>query len=117
MTVKRGDKVVMEEKAALDLDKSATVQTLAKHDGENFFGGGTQNGRFIHTGNTINIANESNWVDGGRRVAQPVLLVGCRLRRAAQHLPGRLVRLRCHRGVDHDHPSQRKRARRVLLRR
>ena len=69
MTVKRGDKVVMEEKAALDLDKSATVQTLAKHDGENFFGGGTQNGRFIHTGNTINIANESNWVDGG--VASP----------------------------------------------
>ncbi|MDO4436487.1 MAG: glycoside hydrolase family 31 protein [Coriobacteriaceae bacterium] len=69
MTVKRGDKIVMQEKAALDLDKSATVQTLVKHDGEDFFGGGTQNGRFIHTGNTINIANESNWVDGG--VASP----------------------------------------------
>ena len=32
-------------------------------------GGGTQNGRFVHTGETINIANESNWTDGG--VASP----------------------------------------------
>ena len=69
MTVKRGGKVVMEESSPLDLDKTGTVQTLKKHDGEDFFGGGTQNGRFIHTGNTINIANESNWVDGG--VASP----------------------------------------------
>ena len=69
MTVKRGGKVVMEESSPLDLDKAGTVQTLKKHAGEDFFGGGTQNGRFIHTGNTINIANESNWVDGG--VASP----------------------------------------------
>ena len=69
MTVKRGGKVVMEETSPLDVDKAGTVQTLKKHDGEDFFGGGTQNGRFIHTGNTINIANESNWVDGG--VASP----------------------------------------------
>lgn len=69
MTVKRGDKVVMEEQAALDLEKGATVQTLVKHEGEDFFGGGMQNGRFIHTGKTINIENESNWVDGG--VASP----------------------------------------------
>ena len=65
MTVKRGGKVVMEEASPLDLDKSGTVQTLKKHDGEDFFGGGTQNGRFIHTGNAVNIVNESNWVDGG----------------------------------------------------
>ena len=69
MTVKRGGKVVMEETSPLDVDKAGTVQTLKKHDGEDFFGGGTQNGRFIHTGTTINIANESNWVDGG--VASP----------------------------------------------
>ena len=69
MTVKTDGTVVMEESAALDLDKSGTVQKLVKHEGENFFGGGTQNGRFIHTGKTINIANESNWVDGG--VASP----------------------------------------------
>lgn len=69
MTVKREGKVVMEEAAPLDLEKGSTVQTLVKHDGEDFFGGGTQNGRFIHTGNSIHIANESNWVDGG--VASP----------------------------------------------
>ena len=69
MTVKYDGTVVMEESAALDLEKGGTVQKLVKHEGENFFGGGTQNGRFIHTGKTINIANESNWVDGG--VASP----------------------------------------------
>ncbi|MBE6469382.1 MAG: hypothetical protein E7001_05415 [Coriobacteriaceae bacterium] len=69
MTIKHDGKVVMEESAALDLEKGSTVQTLVKHQGENFFGGGTQNGRFIHTGKSINIANESNWVDGG--VASP----------------------------------------------
>lgn len=69
MTVKSGDSVVMEEAAPVDLSDGSTVQTLVKHDGEDFFGGGTQNGRFIHTGNSINIKNESNWVDGG--VASP----------------------------------------------
>lgn len=69
MTVKSGDNVVMEEAAPVDLADGSTVQTLVKHDGEDFFGGGTQNGRFIHTGNSINIKNESNWVDGG--VASP----------------------------------------------
>ncbi|MBQ8857232.1 MAG: discoidin domain-containing protein, partial [Lachnospiraceae bacterium] len=68
MTVAYKDNVVMEESDALVLG-SQTTQSLVKHDGENFFGGGTQNGRFIHTGETINIANESNWVDGG--VASP----------------------------------------------
>ena len=69
MTVKSGDQVVMEEAEALTVDSKGTVQTLVKHEGEDFFGGGTQNGRFIHTGKSINIANESNWVDGG--VASP----------------------------------------------
>ena len=69
MTVKSGDKVVLEEQSALDLNRGNTTQTLVKHEGENFFGGGTQNGRFIHTGNSIHIANESSWTDGG--VASP----------------------------------------------
>ena len=64
MTVAYKGDVVMEEKDALVLG-SQTTQTLVKNDGENFFGGGTQNGRFIHTGESINIKNESNWVDGG----------------------------------------------------
>ena len=68
MTVLYKGKVVMEEKEALVLG-SQTTQTLVKKDGEDFFGGGTQNGRFLHTGESINIKNESNWVDGG--VASP----------------------------------------------
>ena len=70
MTVRTGDKVVMEEAEALAIGSSSTVQTLVKHDqnnnglAEEFFGGGTQNGRFVHTGEVINIANESKWVDG-----------------------------------------------------
>jgi alpha-glucosidase (family GH31 glycosyl hydrolase) len=68
MTILYMDKVVMEEKEALVLG-SQTTQTIVKNEGENFFGGGTQNGRFLHTGESINIKNESNWVDGG--VASP----------------------------------------------
>lgn len=69
MKILSNDKVVMEEKEALAISKSATVQTLKKNDGENFYGGGTQNGRFVHTGESINIVNESGWTDGG--VASP----------------------------------------------
>lgn len=69
MTIADGEKTVMEETSPIQFNGNATVQTLAKGNAENFFGGGMQNGRFIHTGNTINIANESNWVDGG--VASP----------------------------------------------
>lgn len=49
MSIKSGDRVVVSESASLDLDKKGTVQTLAKEKSENFFGGGTQNGRFLHT--------------------------------------------------------------------
>ena len=69
MKILSNDKVVMEEKEALAISKSATVQTLKKNDGENFYGGGTQNGRFVHTGESINIVNEGGWTDGG--VASP----------------------------------------------
>lgn len=69
MTIADGEKTVMQETAPLQFNGNATVQYLEKGNAENFFGGGMQNGRFIHTGSTINIANESNWVDGG--VASP----------------------------------------------
>lgn len=67
MSVETKGKVVMQEKEPLVIGSGKTTQTLVKHDdlGENYFGGGTQNGRFIHTGNIINIANESSWTDGG----------------------------------------------------
>lgn len=69
LSIKAGDKVVMQESAPLEIGADATVQHVQKDEGENFFGGGTQNGRFVHTGKTINIANEGSWVDGG--VASP----------------------------------------------
>lgn len=71
MSIKTGDRTVMQEKESLQLG-SSTVQTLVEHTqtnyneniSEQYFGGGTQNGRIIHTGESINIANESGWNDG-----------------------------------------------------
>ena len=65
LSIKAGERVVMQESAPLEISADGTVQHVAKAEGENFFGGGTQNGRFVHTGKTINIANEGSWVDGG----------------------------------------------------
>lgn len=74
MTVKSGDSTVMEEKVPLTFNGSNTVQTLVQHTkksntsetvAEQFYGGGTQNGRLVHTGEVINISNESSWTDGG----------------------------------------------------
>lgn len=60
---------VMEEAEALNITEEAAVQTLVRQKDENFYGGGTQNGRFVHTGKKIHIVNESAWMDGG--VASP----------------------------------------------
>lgn len=63
------NEVVFTEAEALTITDNGTTQKLVRQDGENFFGGGTQNGRFLHTGDTIQVANTNNWVDGG--VASP----------------------------------------------
>ncbi len=68
MTVKEKNETVMEEEAALSISAGSTIQTIKKQNGENFYGGGTQNGRFVHTGEAISIAN-GGWTDGG--VASP----------------------------------------------
>ncbi len=65
MSVKNGEDIVLEETSALNIGKSSTVQTLGAASNEYFYGGGTQNGRFAHKGDTIQIANTNNWVDGG----------------------------------------------------
>ena len=44
--------------------KSSTLRLTAR-EGEQFFGGGVQNGRYAHAGQTIVIENTNNWVDGG----------------------------------------------------
>lgn len=63
MSVEFNGKTVMEESKALVFGDQPT-QSLVKHDGENFFGGGTQNGRFIHTGEEIKVECQSRWLDG-----------------------------------------------------
>ena len=44
MTIADGEKTVMQETSPIQFNGNATVQTLAKGNSENFFGGGMQNG-------------------------------------------------------------------------
>lgn len=70
MTLKRTDgTVVWQEAAPIQYKTGSTIQSFVKNEGENFYGGGTQNGRFVHTGESIKIENLNNWVSGG--VASP----------------------------------------------
>lgn len=68
MNLSNGETVI-ESVAPITFDKNSTTVMLAAHDGEYFFGGGVQNGRFSHKGKSIAIENTNNWVDGG--VASP----------------------------------------------
>lgn len=61
--------VVVQSAAPIEFDKSGTKLTLAARSDEYFYGGGVQNGRFSHRGQSIAIENTNNWVDGG--VASP----------------------------------------------
>ena len=60
---------VFQSLTAPSFDKDGTHLTLTNHEGEYFYGGGVQNGRFSHRGQVIAIENTNNWVDGG--VASP----------------------------------------------
>ena len=71
MKVMDGSKTVLEEKEALLITDNSTVQTLVANGGEDFYGGGTQNGRFIHTGETINVAVDNTYVDGSASSPSP----------------------------------------------
>lgn len=65
----RTGKVAVEETAPVSFDKSKVQVTLRENDGEYFYGGGVQNGRFSHRGKAIAIENQNSWTDGG--VASP----------------------------------------------
>ncbi len=62
-------KVAFEEAEPVLFKKSKTTITLKCNEGEFFYGGGVQNGRFSHAGKAIDIENQSSWIDGG--VASP----------------------------------------------
>ncbi|BDR60053.1 SLAP domain-containing protein [Lactobacillus xylocopicola] len=69
MSVNKGDRVILQETEPVKITAKATTQTLKDDQGSNYFGGGTQNGKFRLTGEAVKIVNTNNWVDQG--VASP----------------------------------------------
>lgn len=65
----RSGKVVVSETAPAKIGNDHTTLTFNTHKGEQFYGGGVQNGRFSHAGQAIEIVNTNSWTDGG--VASP----------------------------------------------
>lgn len=64
-------RVLMAESSPLTWDADGTAQHLERGATEQFFGGGMQNGRFSHRGETIEISRDFNWNDGGNPNAVP----------------------------------------------
>ena len=64
-------RVLMAESSPLTWDADGTAQHLERGAAEQYFGGGMQNGRFSHRGETIQISRDYNWNDGGNPNAVP----------------------------------------------
>ena len=64
LRIRQKDRVVMEEAKPLAIKEGSVVQTLIRQKGEDFYGGGTQNGRFLHTGKKIQIVNDDKLTIG-----------------------------------------------------
>lgn len=69
ITDKARQKVVAEAVRPADFAEKQVSLFLKEHEGEYFYGGGVQNGRFSHKGKKIHILNTNQWTDGG--VASP----------------------------------------------
>lgn len=65
----RSGKTVLEEIKPANFEENKTSLTFKEQPDEYFFGGGVQNGRFSHKGNSVAIENQNSWTDGG--VASP----------------------------------------------
>lgn len=63
--------VVFAESAPTTFGSRSATQHLVVGDGEQYLGGGMQNGRSVHTGATINIARNFDWDDEGYPNAVP----------------------------------------------
>ncbi|MEF3402758.1 NPCBM/NEW2 domain-containing protein [Agromyces sp. CCNWLW203] len=71
-TATRADgSVLWAESAPITFGASSATQHLAPIEGEQFIGGGMQNGRSVHTGATVNIAKNFDWDDDGYPNAVP----------------------------------------------
>ncbi|GAT72297.1 glycosyl hydrolase family 31 domain-containing protein [Microbacterium sp. HM58-2] len=64
-------RVIFAESSPLSFGADTATQHLAPREGEQFLGGGMQNGRSIHTGAVINIASNFDWDDDGYPNAVP----------------------------------------------
>lgn len=69
ITDKRTHKIAVAIIAPVRFEKRNVSLQLRENEGEYFFGGGVQNGRFSHKGKSIAIENQNSWTDGG--VASP----------------------------------------------
>ncbi|MDF7683551.1 glycoside hydrolase family 31 protein [Lactobacillus sp. ESL0679] len=69
MSVWVNDKLVLQEACPVSVSADGSTQFLQADDTANYFGGGTQNGRFNLSRQRIIVANTSNWLDQG--VASP----------------------------------------------
>lgn len=71
-TLKKSDgTVVWQESSALSFGSGTTTQHLKPVSGEQFLGGGMQNGRVVHTGSSINVSSNYDWDDEGHPNAVP----------------------------------------------
>jgi alpha-glucosidase len=62
---------IWSEAAPVTFGQASATQHLAPVEGEQFLGGGMQNGRSVHTGATVNIARNFDWDDDGYPNAVP----------------------------------------------
>lgn len=69
ITDKTRQKVVAEAVRPADFAEKQVSLFLKAQEGEYFYGGGVQNGRFSHKGKKIQVLNTNQWTDGG--VASP----------------------------------------------
>lgn len=61
--------VVVDFLKPISFENNKVSLSLKENEGEYFYGGGVQNGRFSHKGKVIAIENQNSWTDGG--VASP----------------------------------------------
>jgi hypothetical protein len=61
----RRDKLILQQSKEIEFGKNGYVLTWKAVPGEYFYGGGVQNGRFSHRGESIEIVNTNSWTDGG----------------------------------------------------
>ncbi|MGX7826107.1 NPCBM/NEW2 domain-containing protein [Actinokineospora sp. 24-640] len=67
----QGGRQIWAETAPLSWTDNAATQTLTRQPLEQYVGGGMQNGRFSHRGQSIRITRDFDWDDGGNPNASP----------------------------------------------